>query len=121
MFVLKYLCQTNIRQETYRVLGFKKSTAEYGSRDFLKLHMSAIESFSYFDILLGDYYRKIRSRQGGKGAALATAHKLARMIYQMLLEKKEFDIDKLKFNQDKIKAMKIKNLEKQLTQLKEAC
>ena len=43
------------------------------------------------------------------------------MIYQMLLEKKEFDIDKLKFNQDKIKAMKIKNLEKQLSKLKEAC
>ena len=121
MFVLKYLCQTNIRQETYRVLGFKKSTAEYGSRDFLKLHMAATVSFSYFDTLLRDYYRKIRSSQEGKGATLATAHKLARMIYQMLLEKKESDIDKLKFNQDKIKAMKIKNLEKQLTQLKEAC
>ncbi len=37
---------------------------------------------------LGDYYRKMRSKLGGKGAVTATAHKLARIIYTMLLNKR---------------------------------
>lgn len=40
---------------------------------------------------LGDYYRKIRGKLGGKGAVVATANKMARIIYAMLKEKKPYD------------------------------
>jgi transposase len=33
---------------------------------------------------LGQFYRRIKSRIGGKGACTATAHKLARLVYRML-------------------------------------
>jgi len=69
---------------------------------------------------LGDYYRKMRGRLGGKGAALATAHKLARIIYTMLLNKTEYNPEILIDNEQKNKEQKIKNLEKQLSRLKRA-
>ena len=69
---------------------------------------------------LGDYYRAMRARLGGKGAALATAHKLARIIYTMLLNKSEYNSGAIVKNQEKIKEEKIKKLEKQLARLKQA-
>jgi transposase len=39
---------------------------------------------------LGAYYRKIRGRLGSPKAITATAHKLARILYNMLKEKKSF-------------------------------
>lgn len=69
---------------------------------------------------IGDYYRSIRSRIGGKGAAVATAHKLARIIYNMLLKKTEYNEALLTVNQEKSKADKIKKLEKLLDRLKQA-
>lgn len=60
---------------------------------------------------LGNYYRKMRARLGPQKAKIATAHKLARIIYYMITTKKGFDQtmqakDELK-NQQKIR----KNLE----------
>lgn len=40
---------------------------------------------------LGEYYRKMRAKLGGKGAVVATANKIARIIYAMLKEKKPYD------------------------------
>jgi len=62
----------------------------------------------------------MRARLGGKGAALATAHKLARIIYAMLLKKTEFNSGIIVDNQEKIKEEKIQKLEKQLARLKQA-
>jgi transposase len=39
---------------------------------------------------LGAYYRRLRSRLGGKGACTATAHKLARLVYRMLSHGTEY-------------------------------
>ncbi len=33
---------------------------------------------------LGQFYRRIKSRIGGRGAITATAHKLSRLVYRML-------------------------------------
>ena len=33
---------------------------------------------------LGAFYRRIKSRIGGRGAITATAHKLSRLVYRML-------------------------------------
>ena len=69
---------------------------------------------------LGDYYRRIRARLGGKGAVLATAHKLARIIYVMIKEKKEYKPEMLNETQKLFNEKRIKNLEKQLAKLKQA-
>jgi hypothetical protein len=67
---------------------------------------------------IGDSYRRMRARLGGKGAVLTTAHKLARIIHTMLLKKTEYNIGLIIDNQEKYREEKIKKLEKQLTRLK---
>ena len=62
----------------------------------------------------------MRARLGGKGAVLATAHKLAKIIYAMLSNKTEFNIGLLKENEVKSNEEKIKKLEKQIERLKKA-
>jgi transposase len=69
---------------------------------------------------IGDYYRRMRGRLGGRGAALTTAHKLSRIIYTMLLKKTEYNPGMIIENQEKFKEEKIKKLEKQLARLKQA-
>jgi len=69
---------------------------------------------------IGDYYRKMRARLGGRGAALATAHKQSKIIYAMLLRKTEYNPGMIAENQEKTKEEKIKKLEKQLARLKQA-
>jgi transposase len=69
---------------------------------------------------IGDYYRTLRARLGGKGAVIATAHKLARVIYSMLMNKTEYNQDMVSRNQENVKERKIKKLEKQLEKLKQA-
>jgi len=69
---------------------------------------------------LGDYYRRMRGRLGGKGATLATAHKLAKIMYTMIKNKKEYDIEKMNKSQEQYKKHRIKLLEKQLAKLKNA-
>jgi transposase len=67
---------------------------------------------------IGDSYRQMRARLGGKGAAITTGHKLARIIYTMLSKKTEYNIELIIDNQEKYKEEKIKKLEKLLTRLK---
>jgi transposase len=69
---------------------------------------------------MGDYYRTIRSRIGGKGAVIATAHKMARIIFNMLLKQTEYNGDMVIGNQEKVKEDKIRKLEKLLDRLKQA-
>ena len=69
---------------------------------------------------IGDYYRRMRAKLGGQGAVLATAHKLARIIYTMLLKQTEYNTGMILVNQEKFREEKIKKLEKQLARLKQA-
>jgi transposase len=69
---------------------------------------------------IGDSYRQMKARLGGKGAAITTGHKLARIIYTMMLKKTEYNIELIINNQAKYREEKIKKLEKQLTRLKQA-
>lgn len=67
---------------------------------------------------LGQYSRRMKGKLGGKGAVVATANKLSRIIYTMLRDKKEFDPNQVFQDQEKFKTIKIKQLEKQLAKLK---
>ena len=69
---------------------------------------------------IGDYYRRMRGRLGGRGAALTTAHKLSRVIYTMLLNNTEYNPGMMVDNQAKFKEGTIQRLEKQLARLKQA-
>ena len=69
---------------------------------------------------MGDYARKMKSRLGKKGGVVATAHKLARIVYTMIKEKKEYDPKILMENNEVWKVKRIKYLEKQLDHLKKA-
>ena len=68
---------------------------------------------------IGDYYRRMRAKLGGKGAVSCTAHKLARIIYTMLLKKTEYNPGMTIENQEKFKEDKIKRLEKQIARLRQ--
>jgi transposase len=69
---------------------------------------------------LGDYARKMRSRLGKKAGVVATAHKLARIVYTMIKEKRSYNHEIMANNQEIWREKRIKYLEKQLDQLKTA-
>ena len=69
---------------------------------------------------IGGYARKMRARLGKKGGVVATAHKLARVIYTMIREQKEYDADMMINAQREWRQKRIVYLEKQLEQLKTA-
>ena len=83
------------------------------------IRMSA-SSLSKSKSPMGDYARKMKSRLGKKGGVVATAHKLARIVYTMIKEKKEYDPKILMENNEVWKVKRIKYLEKQLDHLKKA-
>ena len=80
----------------------------------------AASSLSNSKSPLGDEYRRMRAKLGGKGAALAMSHKLSRIIYTMLKNKTEYNIEIITDSQKKWREAKIKRLEKQLEKLKKA-
>lgn len=69
---------------------------------------------------LGDYARKMKSRIGKKGAVVAVAHKLSKIIYTMIKNKTEYNQAIIIEDQVKWRQKRIENLEKQLKKLKNA-
>jgi transposase len=69
---------------------------------------------------LGDYYRRMRGKLGGKGAVVATANKMARIIYTMLRTKQQYDVSIYKQAQENFRAKQIKFYEKKIADLKKA-
>jgi transposase len=67
---------------------------------------------------IGDYARKMKSRLGKKGGVVATAHKLARIIYTMIKEKKAYDAEIIKTEQKIWVNKRISYLEDQIKYLK---
>jgi transposase len=67
---------------------------------------------------LGEYYRKMRSRLGGKGAVVATANKMARIIYTMLSEQKPYDASIYQKTQIDLRVKQIKFYERKIASLK---
>ena len=57
---------------------------------------------------LGDYYRRKQAKLGAKGAVIATAHKMARIIYTMISTQTEYSEDKVNFEDQKYKQNKIR-------------
>ena len=70
---------------------------------------------------LGDFSRKMKSRLGKRGGIVATAHKLSRIVYTMIKEKREYNPEKVVKDLEKQKRNKIKYYEEQILKLKKAC
>lgn len=68
---------------------------------------------------LGDYARKMKYKLGKKGGNVATAHKIARIIYTMLSQSSSYDPSMAVIDHQKWKEKKIAYLEKQIRELKE--
>ena len=62
----------------------KRPTPRKGSGRIKQALRMCAESVGRTMTPLGMFYRRIRSRIGGRGACTATAHKLARLVYRML-------------------------------------
>jgi len=99
-----------------KILSSKKLRKKNKAGQILRQAASCLSSSK---TPLGEYYRRMRYKLGGKGAALATAHKLSRIIYTMILKKTEFNPEMLIVNQEKSRDEKIKKLEKQISRLKQ--
>ncbi len=69
---------------------------------------------------LGDYSRRMRSKIGKKGAVVASAHKLSKIIYTMIVDQREYDQNILVEQQTKWKQRRVWYLERQLEQIKNA-
>lgn len=67
---------------------------------------------------MGDFSRKMKARLGKRAGVVATAHKLARIIYTMIKEQRPYNKGIIGNEQEKWKAKRIRFLEKQLDQLK---
>jgi len=67
---------------------------------------------------MGNYSRKMKARLGKEGGVVATAHKLARIIYTMIKEKVPYNPEIMLSDQALWREKRIKSLEKQLSDLK---
>ena len=53
---------------------------------------------------MGAFYRRIKSRIGGRGAITATAHKLSRLVYRMLKYGSEYVTQSLAEYESEVRA-----------------
>ena len=67
---------------------------------------------------LGDYYRRMRAKGGGKFAVCATAHKMATIIYTMVKNQQEYDASKVSLTDQKWLESRILKHEKIICRLK---
>lgn len=77
----------------------------------------AANSLYRSDNPLGDCFRRLKARIGPKAAKCAMARKLAVILYQMIVNQKEFDISLFEQHQKNYTEKRIKMLQKQLNDL----
>lgn len=69
---------------------------------------------------LGEYYRRMRGKLGGKGAVVATANKMARIIYTMLKYKQPYDRSIFEKAKQKYETKQIEYHERMIAKFKKA-
>ena len=87
-------------------------TKKTKNRAKIALRMAA-QSLHHSDSALGAFYRRMRARLGAPKAIVATAHKLARIIYTMLKYHKEYrdlgaEHDEARYRERQVKHLKHK-------------
>jgi len=77
----------------------------------------AASSLTHNDSALGAFYRRMRAKLGGPAAITATAHKLARIIYFMLKERKPYQDFGAEQYEQQNRARAVRNLNRQAARL----
>lgn len=98
-----------------KIISSKMQKKKNKAGQYLRM---AASSLSNSKSPLGDEYRRMRAKLGGKGAVIAMAHKLARIIYTMIKTQTEYNAEIIANDQTEFRERKIKRLEKQLEKLK---
>src|SRR5262249_10389973 len=89
-----------------------KRAARKGKNRLAEALRMAAQALGRTQAVLGLFYRRIKSRLGGKGANTATAHKLAVLIYRMLKHGAEYVAQALEEYEAKLKARLTETLRK---------
>jgi transposase len=90
----------------------KKKAPRKGKNRLGQALRMAAQAVGRTQTVLGNFYRRIKSRIGGKGAVTATAHKLAVLIYRMLKHGTEYVAEALENYEAKMQAQMLANLQK---------
>jgi transposase len=90
----------------------KKKAPRKGKNRLGQALRMAAQSVGRTQTVLGIFYRRIKSRIGGKGAVTATAHKLAVLIYRMLKHGTEYVAQALEDYEAKMQAQLMESLRK---------
>lgn len=67
---------------------------------------------------LGNYYRRIRSRAGGRAAVIATAHKVAEIFYTMIKKQEEYVPSKVGVDEKTLLEKRISRYSRELEKIK---
>lgn len=86
------------------------------NRASIALRVAAV-SLEHSDSALGAYYRRMRARHGAPSAITATAHKLARIIYFMLKERKAYQDWGANYYEQQYRTRVLRNLNRQAARL----
>lgn len=95
----------------------KKRAPRKGKNRLGQALRMAAQSVGRTQTVLGIFYRRIKSRIGGKGAVTATAHKLAVLIYRMLKHGTEYVAQALEDYAAKLHAQMLQSLRKKAAAL----
>jgi transposase len=107
------LCSDN------RISGGKpleKRTRKVASRAAYALRMAAYAA-GRSHTAIGDFFRRKRAQLGAPKAITATAHKLARIIYNLLTTRQPYDETRFAHQQERIRNIKERNLHRQAAAL----
>jgi transposase len=105
----------NVKQSGGRILSQRMMRKRNKAGQILRM---AAASLCNSKSPLGDFYRRMKSKLGPKGAVVATAHKIARIIYKMMTTKSAYNDQQLKNEQAALQQHQILKLEKKLAALK---
>lgn len=94
----------------------KRGTKKTDNRANTALRLAA-RSLHHSDSALGGFYRRMRARHGAPKANVATAHKLARIIYFMLREQREYNDPGLEYYEQQYRERAIRNLQRKAAKL----
>lgn len=95
----------------------KKKAPRKGKNRLGQALRMAAQALGRTQTVLGIFYRRIKSRLGGKGAVTATAHKLAVLIYRMLKHGTEYVAQALDEYEAKMKAQMMETLRRKARML----
>jgi transposase len=95
----------------------KKRAPRKGRNRLAQALRMAAQAVGRTQTVLGLFYRRIRSRIGGKGAVTATAHKMAVLIYRMVRHGTEYVATSLEEYEARMRAKLMASLQKKAAAL----